>query len=237
MIDPRSYKSTGAGIAARAAMHAALGEPARLMIVDELVVSDRSPKELGELLSIPSNLLAHHLDVLEQAGLITRSTSAGDGRRKYVRLVHGPAPAAGLGAPAPRGEMLFLCSHNSARSQLAAAMWTARIGRVASSAGTRPAARVHRGAVAAARRVGLSLGDAVPRHVGEVPKGAQVVTVCDMAHEELAPSPHWWHWSIADPAETGDARAFDAVVKELDRRISAVLRSASNTTAGRTCGK
>ena len=46
-------------------MHAALGEPARLAIVDELAVSDRSPKELGERLDIPSNLLAHHLTVLE----------------------------------------------------------------------------------------------------------------------------------------------------------------------------
>ncbi len=229
MIDPRTRSSTG--IAALAAMHAALGEPARLMIVDELVVSDRSPKELGERLGIPSNLLAHHLEVLEQAGLVTRSPSAGDGRRKYVRLVHGTPAGVGLAPPPPSGEMLFLCSHNSARSQLAAAMWTARTGRAASSAGTRPVARVHRGAMAAARRAGLSLGDAVPRLVGDVPKGVQVVTVCDMVHEELAPTPEWWHWSIADPAELGDASAFDAVVRELDLRIAAVMHSASDTTA------
>ena len=37
---------------------------------------------------MPSNLLAHHLDVLEAAGLIERSRSSGDGRRRYVHLIH-----------------------------------------------------------------------------------------------------------------------------------------------------
>ncbi|MGD9997696.1 MAG: ArsR/SmtB family transcription factor, partial [Ilumatobacteraceae bacterium] len=53
----------------RAAVHAALGEPARLAIVEALVTSDRSPKELGDRLGLPSNLLAHHLEVLEDAGV------------------------------------------------------------------------------------------------------------------------------------------------------------------------
>lgn len=105
----------------RAAVHAALGEPVRLAIVDELAASDRSPKELGERLGIPSNLLAHHLDVLEAVGLIKRSASAGDGRRKYIRLDHRPLANPAIGGREPRGEVLFLCTHNSARSQLAAA--------------------------------------------------------------------------------------------------------------------
>jgi protein-tyrosine-phosphatase/DNA-binding HxlR family transcriptional regulator len=208
------------GIARRAAVHAALGETARLAIVDELAVSDRSPKELGDLLGLPSNLLAHHLDVLEHAGLITRAASAGDGRRKYVRLDRRAASAAGVVGRQPRGEMLFLCTQNSARSQLAAALWTARTSRPARSAGTRPATRVHRGAVAAARRAGVSLADAVPTELDEVPEGAQVVTVCDLVHEELEPAIDWWHWSIPDPVEHGDAATFDAVVAELDARMA-----------------
>ena len=160
---------------ARAAVHAALGEPARLAIVEELATSDRSPKELADRLALPSNLLAHHLDVLEQVGLISRSMSAGDGRRKYVRLTRGTSVGFEPSGRPPRGEMLFLCTHNSARSQLAAAMWTARTGQRASSAGTRPAARVHRGAVAAARRAGLSLADATPTSIDAIPKSAQVV--------------------------------------------------------------
>ena len=206
----------------RAAGHAALGDPGRLAIVDELAASDRSPRELSEALDIPSNLLAHHLDVLERAGLISRSVSAGDGRRKYVRLADDSFARVGRPVVRPRGELLFLCTQNSARSQLAAALWTARTGHCARSAGTRPAPKVHRGAVAAARRAGISLDDAVPTGFDRVPAGAQVVTVCDLVHEELGPAAGWWHWSIPDPVTAGDARAFDAVVAELDRRIARV---------------
>lgn len=211
-----------AGLVDRAGVHAALGEPARLAIVDELVVSDRAPKELGDRLGIPSNLLAHHLEVLEAARLIERTASAGDGRRKYVHLVRHRAAGFGVtGRTVPR-EMLFVCTHNSARSQLAAALWTARTGRRARSAGTRPAPRVHRGAIAAARRAGLSLVDAVPTALDAVPADVQVVTVCDLVHEELDAVAGWWHWSIPDPVERGDAATFDRVVVELDERIASV---------------
>ena len=74
-------------VAHRAALHAALGEPLRLAIVDDLAVSDRSPGELGERHGLSANLLAHHLDVLEAAGAIIRFESAGDRRRRYVRLI------------------------------------------------------------------------------------------------------------------------------------------------------
>lgn len=203
-------------------VHAALGEPARLAIVEELVVSDRAPKELGERLGLPSNLLAHHLVVLEDAGLIRRTASAGDGRRKYVHLVRRRAAEFGVIGRKVPAEMLFVCTHNSARSQLASALWTARTGRRARSAGTRPAQRVHRGAIAAARRAGLSLADAVPAALDAVPSGVQVVTVCDLVHEELDAAESWWHWSIPDPVERGDAATFDRVVAELHERIASV---------------
>lgn len=209
-------------LARRAALHAALGEPARLALVEELMVSDRSPKELSDILGLGSNLLSHHLDVLEQAGLVTRSPSAGDGRRKYVRLVRATANAMGVTGRTPRGEMLFVCTHNSARSQLAAALWSSRMRLPASSAGTRPAERVHRGAIAAARRAGLSLQEAAPTKIGKIPRSVQVVTVCDLVHEELDAQPGWWHWSIPDPASDGGAVAFDAVVAELRERIEIV---------------
>lgn len=206
----------------RAALHAALGEPVRLAIVDDLAVTDRSPKDLGERHGLTTNLLAHHLDVLELAGLIVRFTSAGDRRRKYVRLVREPFAALGPCTPQRPGPVVFLCTHNSARSQLAAALWTARTGEHAQSAGTHPAPRVHRGAVAAARRAGLDLGEAVPRLVGPLDDHVQVVTVCDRAHEELLAAADWWHWSIPDPVEVGTAAAFDAVVADLDARIHAL---------------
>jgi hypothetical protein len=82
---------------------------------------------------------------------------------------------------------------------------------------------VHRGAVAAARRAGLSLADAVPTMIDTIPETAQVVTVCDLVHEELEPGRDWWHWSIPDPVAAGTPAAFDAVVAELDARIMSVV--------------
>jgi protein-tyrosine-phosphatase len=148
--------------------------------------------------------------------------SAGDRRRRYVRLVRAPLAELGVATARPAGRVLFVCSHNSARSQLAAALWTARTGEQAASAGTHPAARVHPGAVAAATRAGLDLTTAAPRLFVRTDDAELVVTVCDQAHEELDPEPDWWHWSLPDPVDDGCAAAFDAVLTQLDDRISAV---------------
>ncbi len=207
----------------RAARHAALGEPLRLAIIDDLVASDRSPSELAQRLGIGTNLLAHHLDVLSDVGLVRRAPSAGDGRRRYVTLRRNALGDLRVSRVRPRGPMVFLCTHNSARSQLAAALWSARTGRPASSAGTRPAAHVHRSAAAAAKRAGLDLAAATPALIGRIPARAQVVTVCDLVHEELEPGTDWWHWSIADPVAAGTPAAFDAVIDELDERIAQLL--------------
>jgi len=214
----------------RAAMHAALSEPLRLAFFDDLAASDRSPRVLADRHGLPTNLLAHHLDVLEEVGFISRGASSGDGRRKYVRLVHDPLVTLTVSGAVPRGRMLFLCSHNSARSQLAAALWTSRTGQSCSSAGTHPADRVHPGAVAAARRIGLSLDGAEPVLLGAVGRGVQVVTVCDRAHEELDPAADWWHWSIPDPVERGTRSAFDDVVADLGARIDTILSSGTDAS-------
>jgi protein-tyrosine-phosphatase/DNA-binding transcriptional ArsR family regulator len=208
----------------RAARHAALGDPARLAIVDELSVSDRAPVELRRRLDMESNLLAHHLDVLEKVGLIERSRSSGDGRRRYVHLL--PAALDGLtpGRAIPPGTALFVCNANSARSQLAAALWHRATGAPARSAGTHPAERVHPGAVAAARRAGLDLQGAVPRDLADITDlPPLVVTVCDRAHEELDPDDTWLHWSIPDPVPAGNKATFDAALAELGERIRSVL--------------
>jgi protein-tyrosine-phosphatase len=211
----------------RAKRHAALGEPSRLAIIDALSASDRSPQELQQRFAIPSNLLAHHLDVLEAAGLIERRRSSGDGRRRYVHLRPGsidglrPRPAA---TPQPA---LFVCTANSARSQLAAALWRSITRARAVSAGTHPAAAVHPGAVAAARRVGIDLTAATPTDLADViRRPALTITVCDRAHEELDPAPEWLHWSIPDPVPTGTRAAFDATVAELRRRIDELVGAA-----------
>jgi protein-tyrosine-phosphatase len=224
-----TYMVTGVvgTIEERAALHAALGDPVRLAIVEDLATSDRAPSALAARFGQGSNLMTHHLDVLEGVGLIERHVSAGDRRRRYVRLRH--EALRDLTLPLgrrPAGRALFVCTHNSARSQLAAALWRARTGAAAASAGTHPADRVHPGAVAAARRAGLDLADARPRALVEDDLDVDVVvTVCDRAHEELASPEEWLHWSIPDPVEAGDRRAFDRALNELDQRVTAIAES------------
>jgi protein-tyrosine-phosphatase/DNA-binding transcriptional ArsR family regulator len=211
-------------VVSRAGRHAALGDPGRLAVVDELYVSDRAPIELQALVELPSNLLSHHLDVLERVGLITRSRSSGDGRRRYVHL-HREALADLLpGRRLAPGAAIFVCTHSSARSQIAAALWRQLAGAPATAAGTHPAARVHPQAVAAAERAGLDLGRARPRHLDEIIEHPPlVVSVCDRAHEELEPGPGWLHWSVPDPVPVGTPEAFDAALIELRERITGLL--------------
>jgi protein-tyrosine-phosphatase len=209
-------------LAFRARQHAALGDPVRLAMADELARSDRAPVELRERFGLESNLLAHHLDVLEAAGLVGRSRSSGDGRRRYVHLLPAAFPLVRPAPVRPR-RALFVCTHNSARSQLAAALWTEHVRRAASSAGTHPAPGVHPGAVAAARRAGLDLAAARPRRLPtRVGGDTLVVTVCDRAHEELGDRPDWLHWSVPDPLADGSAAAFDRAIAELRDRIARV---------------
>lgn len=213
----------------RAAKHAALADALRLAIVDELVMSDRAPVELRRLVGIESNLLAHHLDVLESVGMISRTKSSGDGRRRYVHLLHDSLDDLAPGRPMAPQQALFICTRNSARSQLAAALWRSITGAPADSAGTHPAATVHAGAIAAAKRAGLDITDATPQSLTEIPHlPALVVTVCDRAHEEIAPDKDWLHWSIEDPVGNGTQHAFDRAVAELRARIVAL---ASDTAA------
>jgi protein-tyrosine-phosphatase len=214
----------GPALAARAVRHAALGDPARLAIVDELCTSDRTPSELQALVELSSNLLAHHLEVLERAGLITRSRSSGDGRRRYVRLERAALGDLQSGERLVPEPALFVCTRSSARSHLAAALWRRLADAPATAAGTHPAEHVHSEAVAAAKRAGLDLAGAQPRHLDEITTRPKlVVTVCDQAHEELGPEPSWLHWSIPDPVPVGTPAAFDAALAELQERISALL--------------
>ena len=207
----------------RAAVHAALGDPHRLQLCDELVLCDRSPSDLAERLDLRSNLLAHHLLVLTRAGVIETVRSAGDGRRRYVRLRREAFERLQFPVPALRpASLLFVCSANSARSPLAVAIWREISDLPAQSAGTRPAERVHPQAVAAGARQGLDLSGMAPRAFQAIDgTAALVVTVCDEANEQLAVhrSVPRLHWSIPDPAASGDAHAFDGAIATLRERL------------------
>jgi protein-tyrosine-phosphatase len=214
-------------VEARAARHSALGDPVRLAIVDELTVSDRAPIELRRRLDVESNLLSHHLDVLERVGLVERSRSSGDGRRRYVHLRPEALVDLRPGRTVPVGPALFVCTASSARSQIAAALWQRTTGEPAVAAGTHPAERVHPGAIAAARRAGLDLSGATPRALDDLDVVPDlVVTVCDRAHEELDPDDDWLHWSVTDPVALDTRGAFDAALTELRARITGLTLGA-----------
>lgn len=232
-------------LTARARIHAALGDPARLAIVDTLLASDAAPGELGAALDMPTNLVAHHLNILEEAGLITRTRSEADRRRTYVRLQ--PQALAAISAPGliAARRVVFVCTQNSARSQLAAAIWARRSHVPATSAGTQPVERVHPRAIKVARRHGLDPTQWRTAHLDDVtgPGGEDLlIAVCDNAHEHLTreqPSrekqsgeqERRLHWSVPDPALADTATAFEAAYTELADRIDRLAPTVSPTLA------
>ncbi len=208
------------GAVRRAAIHAALADPARLAIVDRLLLGDASPSELQTLLSMSSNLIAHHLGVLEQAGVVHRARSEGDRRRTYLTLIPEALEVMVPSAARQASRVVFVCSKNSARSQLAVAVWNRRSPLPAASAGTHPAATVDPGAIEAARRHHVPMRPSSPAHIDDVVHpGDLVVAVCDNAHEELPPDAHRIHWSIPDPVRAAVPEAFDAALDALTERI------------------
>lgn len=219
---------------ARVATLAALADPARLRIVDLLGQGDASPGELRRELGVASNLLAHHLSVLEGRGIVSRHRSHADRRRTYLR--HHPEALTGLLPAAATTSreverVVFVCTANSARSQLAAALWQDASQIPATSGGTHPGENIATGAAAAARRHGLSLVQERPQALeGLLRAGDYVVTVCDAAHEELAPLESAIrtasrlagvsHWSIPDPVPAGTDAAFDAAYDDIAGRVT-----------------
>lgn len=217
-------------VEARARFHAALGDPSRLALVDLLALDDLSPGDLAGRLGLSTNLLAHHLRVLEEAGIVLRTRSEGDRRRSYVQLRTDRPMLSSLDIalgtvpqldPKLRGSrrVVFVCTQNSARSQLAASAWRQVSMLPAESAGTHPAARVHPGAARVAKRHGAPLADAQTRHLTDVVKPEDlVVAVCDQVHEEL-PAGDRLHWSVPDPVRNGRAADFEAAYDDIVRRV------------------
>ena len=129
--------------------------------------------------------------------------------------------------------MVFACRHNSARSQLAAALWRRASKVPTECAGTHPAEQVHPGAVAVARRHRLAMRRARTRRLDDVLRESDLlVAVCDQAHEELAgaTSHQVLHWSVPDPVRVGTDEAFEAAYDQIASRVARITGWA--TTGG-----
>jgi protein-tyrosine-phosphatase/DNA-binding transcriptional ArsR family regulator len=213
-----------------ATAHAALGDVRRLRIVDQLARGDLTVAQIADLVGIRGSLLAHHLDVLDEAGLIRRRVSEGDHRRRYVSLRWDRLPSSSyLNRSFPSG-VVFVCTKNSARSQFAAALWRTIIGGPAVSAGSHPAERVHPMAVRVAREFDVDISSAEPTGYESLPPRPRLlISVCDRAREsDLPQAAEQVHWSIPDPVPTGTVRSFRLAFTDIADRVE---RSAGEPSA------
>jgi protein-tyrosine-phosphatase len=231
------------------------GHPLRWRLLHELARSDRRVRELVMLAGQPQNLVSYHLGRLRAGGLVTARRSSFDGRDTYyhldlvrcaeslagtgaalhpgLRLDPAPPAAAAGGGPA-RCTVLFLCTGNSARSQMAEALAEGRSGgRVqAFSAGSAPKP-LHPNAVRVMAAHGIDLAG---RHSKNLTVFARrrfdyVITLCDRVREvcpEFPGHPGYIHWSIPDPAASGGSDeatypAFEQTAAELESRVGFLL--------------
>jgi protein-tyrosine-phosphatase/DNA-binding transcriptional ArsR family regulator len=212
-----------------------LGDPLRWRLACELAAGDRRVRELVAAVGQPQNLVSYHLRQLRDAGLVTARRSSFDGRDTYYHLDLDRCAEAWTGAGSalhPRlhpaisapaqipTRVLFLCTGNSGRSPMAAALLRQRSGRVeVASAGSHPKA-LHPDAVRAMADYGITLRHE-PTHLDTVRhrRFDLVISLCDRVREVLPAfpgPPRLVHWSIPDPADTG---AFQRTAAELARRI------------------
>lgn len=212
-------------ISSRVAKFAAMGDPVRLTIVDLLQNQDLSPDALASGLGISSNLIAHHLKILTEVGVITRSRSQADGRRTYLHLNLGAfADLLPVAARITTPRVVFVCTENSARSVMAEALWREHSDARVISAGTDPADRINPRTRTVVRRAGLTLEQREPRDLDDVLKPSDlIVSVCDTVNEKLRKRPNQrLHWSIPDPARIGTDAAFSEIFEEIRARVSAL---------------
>jgi protein-tyrosine-phosphatase len=229
------------------------GHPLRWQLLSELARSDRQVRELTKMVGKAQSLVSYHLGQLRAGRLVSMRRSSADGRDAYYSLdlarcrgllaeaggaLHpglalGPPPEFG-GGSRRRTRVLFLCTGNSTRSQLAEALLRDLAGDAVevASAGSHPKP-VHPNAVEVMREQGIDLSASRSKHLGRFTRRRfdYVVTLCDKVRE-VCPGfpggPERIHWSIADPAleaETGEESypAFQRTASEIESRVRFLL--------------
>jgi protein-tyrosine-phosphatase len=230
-----------------------VADPVRWRLLSELARSDRRVGELCALVDRPQNLVSYHLGRLRAGHVVSSRRSQADGRDSYyvldlvrcrqlwavsggelhpgLRLV--PASAERR-ARVRRVRVLFLCTGNSARSQIAEALVEQMSGGAvrAASAGSHPKP-LHPNTARAMRERGLDLGGRRSKHLNQFVRRRfdYVVSLCDRVREvcpEFPEHPHLIHWSIPDPAREGNSDeetypAFQRTAAELAGRVPFLL--------------
>ncbi|MEO8691975.1 MAG: helix-turn-helix domain-containing protein [Acidimicrobiales bacterium] len=236
-----------------------VGHPVRWRLLQELVRSDRAVVELTERLDAPQSLLSYHLGQLRAGELVSPRRSSADRRDCYYRIdlarcaqllqAAGGAlhpglrltPASSTTPNRPVGRrsrakvrVLFLCTGNSARSQIAEALLHHQSGGTidAASAGSNPKS-LHRNAVRVMKQRGIDISGNRTKHLDEFASQRFdfVITLCDRVREvcpEFPAHPERVHWSTADPALEGSTERaslppFERTAAELETRIHFLL--------------
>ena len=244
-----------------------LSDPLRWQIVSELGNSDRRVGELVALVHRPQNVVSYHLAELRNAGVATSRRSSADGRDVYYRVdlarcrdllaeaggsLHpglSLTPAGGAGPRiSGRPSLLFLCTGNSARSQIAEALAVHRSdGQVsAASAGSHPKP-LHPNAVRVLAERGIDISGRSTKLLTRYASRRfdRVITLCDKVREvcpDFPGAPTSAHWSIPDPASSGpDDEAtyptFVQVADDIEDRVALLLAAlAATTSKGRSNG-
>ncbi len=229
-----------------------VGDPLRWQLLVELARSDRRVGELTALNGKPRNLVSYHLGELRRAGLVSSRRSSADGRDTYYRvdvarcsellcaagaalqpgLRLGPLPPheAAVRGRAPR--VLFLCTGNTARSQMAEALLQHRSGGAieAQSAGSHPRT-LHPDAVRVMAERGIDISGRPIKHLDQFAgtRFDRVITLCDKVREicpEFPGPPVTSHWSMPDPAAHTDVAGYQAFVRtadELETRVGLLV--------------
>jgi protein-tyrosine-phosphatase len=201
----------------------ALSDPNRLQVFELLLLSDRTNSELMDETGLRQNLLSHHLNILNEAGLIQMSQSIGDARRHYYNAdlctvsqfrkwwglrtppTDTPLPALTL----PR-RVLFLCLRNLSRSLIAEALarHLAPDALIVTSAGLENNdSSVPPVTLQVLAEHGISADDLTFKRYDELEQTEYdyLITVCDIVHENLIPDTlsyqTYVHWSLRDPVE------------------------------------
>ena len=237
------------------------GHPLRWWLLSELARSDRRVGELCELAGERQSLVSYHLRQLRDGGVVSARRSLADGRDTYYVLdlarcgellvnagasLH-PGLASAVGSQPRRdrdlagARVLFLCTGNSARSQMAEALAEQLSeGAIrAASAGSHPKP-LHPNAVRVMRARGIDLAGRRSKHLTEFTgrRLDYVISLCDRVREvcpEFPGAPQSIHWSVRDPAgEPGTEQqtlpAFERTAAELEMRIGFLLAAIKQST-------
>jgi protein-tyrosine-phosphatase/DNA-binding transcriptional ArsR family regulator len=235
------------------------GHPLRWRMLVELAGSDRQVGELTHVLGEPQGLVSYHLARLRDGGLVSSHKSSFDGRSAYYRVhldrcgellaATGAALHPGLASAGPRTsarplargrnqrhrvKVLFACTGNGTRSQIAEALLRDRAGDTVEvvSAGSHPKP-IHANTSNILAEKGIDIAGARSKSITEF-SGRHfdyVITLCDKVREVCPKFPgqgRTMHWSIADPSlASGTARAtlpaFRAVAADLESRIGFLI--------------